>query len=235
MKPLIVALDLETDKEALQMAKRLSAQVDVFKVGPVLFLKYGAPLIRDLRALGAQVFLDMKFHDIPSVVQKAIERAGEMGVYSATLHTSGGMEMMRQAAHLKKRPKLWGVTVLTSLAQNDIENLGFTVRNLSDQVSHMAKMAMDAGLEGVVASVQEASEIRRITTSNFDIVTPGIRLADARDDQKRVQTPAEAIQKGATYFVVGRPITEAKDPIKAVKTIYDSLTPSLSQEERERG
>src|SRR5579872_3040687 len=120
MKPLIVALDLETDKEALKMTQQLTPWVDLFKVGPVLFLKYGVPLIRHLRDLGAEIFLDLKFHDIPSVVQKAVERAADMGIYSTTLHTSGGLEMMSQAARLKQRPKLWGVTVLTSLDSTDL-------------------------------------------------------------------------------------------------------------------
>ncbi len=222
MKPLIVALDTETDKEALQMTQHLAPLVDVFKVGPVLFLKYGAPFIKELRALGANIFLDMKFHDIPSVVQKAIERAAEMGVYSATIHTSGGLEMMKQAASLKKRPKLWGVTVLTSLDHADLQRLG-VARSLEDQVAHLAKQAFEAGLDGIVASVREAALVRKACGPKFEIVTPGIRLEAAKDDQKRAQTPADAIQQGSTFFVVGRPITEAKDPVKAVKAIYDSI------------
>ena len=222
MKPLIVALDLETDKEALQMTKHLASSVDIFKVGPVLFLKYGAPFIKELRVLGANVFLDMKFHDIPSVVQKAIERAGEMGVYSATIHTSGGVEMMKQAAAAKKRPKLWGVTVLTSLDTADLQRLGVS-RSLEDQVVQLAQQALAAGLDGIVASVREAALVRKACGATFEIVTPGIRLEAAQDDQKRAQTPSEAIQQGSTFFVVGRPITEAKDPAKAVKAIYDSI------------
>src|SRR5262245_54217123 len=111
MKPLIVALDVETEKEALQLTKHLSPWVDLFKVGPVLFLKGGGPFLTELRKTGGEIFLDLKFHDIPSVVKRAVERAGEWDVYSATVHTAGGLEMMRQAAAAKKRPKLWGVTV----------------------------------------------------------------------------------------------------------------------------
>src|SRR6266567_3550450 len=120
MKPLIVALDVETDTEALALVRQLKPQVDLFKVGPVLFLKYGGALLAEIRGLGADIFLDMKFHDIPSVVAKAVERAGEWGVYSATLHTSGGLEMMKDAARVARRPLLWGVTVLTSLDQKDL-------------------------------------------------------------------------------------------------------------------
>src|SRR5689334_11251998 len=126
VKPLIVALDVETDKEALALVRLLKPQVDLFKVGPVLFLKYGGALLAEIRSLGAEIFLDMKLHDIPSVVAKSVERAGEWGVYSATIHTAGGMEMMKEAARVEKRPLLWGVTVLTSLDHKDLIRMGVT-------------------------------------------------------------------------------------------------------------
>lgn len=222
MKPLIVALDVETDHEAIDLVKQLAGQVDLFKVGPVLFLKYGAELIRSLRSAGAQIFLDMKFHDIPSVVKKAIERAGELGVYSATIHASGGLEMMRQAAHLPKRPKLWGVTVLTSMDDSDFKWLGVD-RAIDAQVEHLARGAREAGLDGVISSVHEARLVKRVCGAGFQVVTPGIRLAAGGDDQKRVQSPADAVAAGADFFVMGRPIIEAEDPLKAVQQVNQSL------------
>ena len=222
MKPLIAALDVETDIEALRLVQKLKSQVDLFKIGPVLFLKYGGSLLSQMRELGAAIFLDMKFHDIPSVVAKAIERAGEWGVYSATIHTAGGAGMMKEAASVTKRPKLWGVTVLTSLDQNDLMQIGVS-RTVKEQVEGLATLAKSSGLDGVISSVQEASLIKKACGKAFQVVTPGIRLAKADDDQKRVQTPKEAVDQGADFFVMGRPVTEAADPIATVKAIYKSL------------
>jgi orotidine-5'-phosphate decarboxylase len=223
LRPLIVALDVETDREALALAKRLRSNVDVFKIGPVLFLKYGGALIKSMRGLGAEIFLDMKFHDIPSVVQKAIERAGEWGVYSATIHTAGGMEMMRQAAAARKRPKLWGVTVLTSLDRADLKRLGVS-RDVNAQVRALALQAKEAGLDGVISSVRESALIKKACGNAFEVVTPGVRLVMGGDDQKRTQTPQDAARAGANFFVMGRPIVEAKDPLEAVKQVYSAIS-----------
>ena len=178
MKPLIVALDVETDLEALRLVRKLKPHVDLFKVGPVLFLKYGGTFLSQLRELGAEIFLDMKFHDIPSVVAKAIERAGAWGVYSATIHASGGLAMMKEAAQVPKRPKLWGVTVLTSLDEKDLAGLGIG-RSVKAQALELAKIAVSAGLEGVISSVEEAKLIKAACGQEFEVVTPGIRLAKA--------------------------------------------------------
>jgi orotidine-5'-phosphate decarboxylase len=194
----------------------------------VLFLKYGGALIGDLRKAGAEIFLDLKFHDIPSVVQRSVERAAEWGVYSATLHTAGGMAMMKAAASASKRPKLWGVTVLTSLDRPDLQAMGIE-RSVDEQAQKLAKMASEAGLEGVIASVREAAGIKSICGSAFQVVTPGIRLDKASDDQKRTQTPADAIKAGVDFFVMGRPITEAADPVEAVKKIYQSMELATSR------
>jgi len=223
MKPLIVALDVETDHQALSLVQKLKPHVDLFKVGPVLFLKYGGALLKEIRSLGADIFLDMKFHDIPSVVAKAVERAGEWGVYSATLHTAGGVEMMKEAARVPKRPLLWGVTVLTSLEHKDLLRMGVT-RQVKDQVLHLAKLAMTSKLDGVISSVEEARAIKKACGRGFQVVTPGIRLAKATDDQKRVQTPRAAVNEGADFFVMGRPVIESPDPVKTVQEIYQSLT-----------
>ena len=222
MKPLIVALDVETDAEALSLVKRLKSGVDLFKVGPVLFLKYGGPLIEKIRAQGAEIFLDMKFHDIPSVVARAIERAAEWGVFSATIHASGGPNMMREAAKVSKRPKLWGVTVLTSLDDKDLQAIG-VIRSAETQVVELAKSAAGAGLDGVISSVREARLIKKACGAKFEVVTPGIRMGAASDDQKRTQTPKDAVDSGVDFFVMGRPIVEAPDPLKAVQAVYELL------------
>jgi orotidine-5'-phosphate decarboxylase len=222
MRPLIVALDVETDREAIQAVKRLKPYVDLFKVGPVLFLKYGGALLQALRDEGAEIFLDMKFHDIPSVVRVAIERAGEWGVHSATIHTSGGAAMMREAASAERRPRLWGVTVLTSLDQDDLSEIGIE-RQLANQVVHLARLAASSGLDGVIASVHETAAIRAACPATFEVVTPGIRVAKGRDDQKRTKTPSDAVKEGASFFVMGRPIIEAEDPVAMVQSIYQSI------------
>ncbi len=221
LKPLIVALDVETDKEALRLVRLLSPSVAIFKVGPVLFLKYGGPLLQEINALGAKVFLDLKFHDIPSVVCRAVERAGEWGVYSVTVHVSGGVGMLEAAVGAKRRPLLWGVTVLTSLDDSDLKTLGMA-RGVPEQVNHLAKQADAARLDGVVASVREAKAIKQ-AFPRLTVVTPGIRFSSASDDQKRAETPARALENGADFIVVGRPIVEARDPVGAVKSIYQSI------------
>ena len=226
MKPLIVALDVETAQEALALAKRLSPHVDLLKVGPVLFLKYGGSFLQDLRALGPQIFLDLKFHDIPSVTRRAVERAGEWGVYSATIHASGGAAMMREAAQAAGRPRLWGVTVLTSLDERDLRAVNVAL-SVEQQALHLARLAAGAGLDGVIASAGEARAIRGACGPSFQIVTPGIRMAAAGDDQKRIQTPAEAVRSGADFFVMGRPILEAPDPVRAVQDVYRALGASV--------
>lgn len=227
MKPLIVALDVETEREALQLVRHLAPWVDVFKVGPVQFLKGGGPFLQEIRKLNTQIFLDMKFHDIPSVVKKAIERAGEWGVYSATIHTAGGYEMMRQAASATQRPKLWGVTVLTSLDQSDLTAIGVQ-RTVSEQITQLAQLASKAGLDGVISSGSDVKTIKQAVGTRFEVVTPGMRLEASADDQKRAVTPWDARKNGADFFVVGRPIIEAKDPVAVVKSIYDRLPTSVA-------
>jgi orotidine-5'-phosphate decarboxylase len=222
MKPVIVALDVDTDQAALTLVRALRSQVDLFKVGPVLFLKYGGDLLSRIRSLGGQIFLDMKFHDIPSVVAKAIERAGDCGIYSATIHVSGGVAMMQEAARVGKRPKLWGVTVLTSLDQKDLSQIGIR-SSLKTEVQSLAKLAALSELDGVIASVEEAKAIKKACGSKFQVVTPSIRLGQDPDDQKRVHTPLEAMANGADFFVIGRPVIESRDPVRTVQMIYQSM------------
>lgn len=211
MKKLILALDVYETEKARKLVEELSPYVDLFKVGPILFLKEGKEIIKVIKGLGKEVFLDLKFHDIPATVQRSVESAKDLGVYSLTLHTSGGREMMAAASSVENRPKLWGVTVLTS------QKAG------ADEVVKRAKLAKESGLNGVIASPLEISEIKKACGKDFTVVTPGIRMQEGKDDQKRVATPGAAIEAGADFIVVGRPIIEAEDPIISAKKISEEI------------
>ena len=242
MKPadrLIVALDVENLDEARRIVKTLSAVgVRHFKVGLGLFTAAGPAAVDLVHQEGAQVFLDLKFHDIPNTVAHACRSAARLGVWMTNLHISGGGGMVRQAisavaaeaaASRKQPPILIGVTVLTSMGQAEIAESGIQ-RPVQDQVLQLAKLAQASGLNGVVASPKEAQMIRSTCGPNFVIVTPGIRPAAKAlwqsrpaDDQQRIATPAEAVKMGADYIVVGRPIVEAEDPAHAAKEVLVEL------------
>jgi orotidine-5'-phosphate decarboxylase len=221
---LIVALDVNNCKEAKRFVDRLLPRVKIFKIGPILFTAYGPQAVELIRKKGGEVFLDLKFHDIPNTVALAVRQAARLKVMMLTLHISGGEEMLKrasqaakeEAAKLKiKKPILLGITILTS----DKEGV-----NTRKTVLEKAQLAKKAGLDGIVCSVHEAAGVRRACGKNFVIVTPGIRPkgTDA-GDQKRVATAAEAFKAGADYIVVGRPILEAKDPLEAAKNIIKEL------------
>jgi orotidine-5'-phosphate decarboxylase len=218
MKKLILALDVADRSKALGLVKSLSEWGDVFKVGPILFIKEGPAIIEEIRKLGKEVFLDLKLHDIPETVKRAVQSAQDMGVYSMTLHSIGGREMLSAAAKLEKRPKLWAVTVLTS------QNSGI------DEVIRRAELAKESGVDGVIASANEAEAIKSWAGKDFTVVTPGIRLEQAADDQKRVATPGFAMRAGADFIVVGRPILEAKDPAGAARKIEEEIISVMSKE-----
>jgi orotidine-5'-phosphate decarboxylase len=212
MKPLIVALDVDTEKEALSLIRATKDHVDIYKVGPTLILRYGPDILKKIQRFRKKIFLDLKFHDIPNTMVRSITESAKVGVFSATVHISAGETALKSVSSLSKRPKVWGVTVLTSLQHQDLHDLGFT-RSPLEQVEHFAALAKRSGLDGVVASVGETADLRRLMGTSFTIVTPGIRLAtDSVGDQKRIATPSHARTAGATYIVVGRPIIESKDP-----------------------
>jgi orotidine-5'-phosphate decarboxylase len=220
---LIVALDVDTFGEAKKLIDKLYPSVKIFKVGSQLFTGCGPKVVTYINKKGARVFLDLKFHDIPNTVANAVALSARLGVFMLTVHAQGGVEMLKSAkdAAVKaakqaksRRPLIVAVTVLTS---QKFENLHQRVLDLADD-------AYTAGVDGVVASVQEAADIRRIFKKNFVIVTPGIRPQGAQaGDQKRVATPAVAITAGSDFLVVGRPIVEAKDPSAAVKEILKEM------------
>jgi len=229
---LIVALDVDSEYKALEAVRRLKKTVRFFKVGFELFSSCGPAIIEKIRKAGCEVFLDLKFHDIPNTVAKSARSVTGLGVYMFNVHASGGLDMMKaaaaacaeEAARIKKaKPKILAVTVLTSMDENALKKTGIN-DNISSQVVRLAKLAKEAGLDGVVASPQEARIIRDAVGKDFLIVTPGVRPASAEtQDQKRTATPKEAIAQGADFIVVGRPILEARDPAQAAVEILKEL------------
>ena len=230
MKPgdrLIVALDVKTLDEAVQMVKKLSPVVRIFKVGIGLFTLCGPDAVKAVHDSGSKVFLDLKYHDIPNTVAHAVRSAARLGVYMINIHTLGGTEMMMRAAEAVResvsKPKLLGVTVLTSMDQASIGEVGIE-KKIEEEVVTLARLGKDSGLDGVVASPNETALIRKNLGKDFIIVTPGIRPAGAeKGDQKRIMTPADAVRSGADYIVVGRPVIETKDPLEAVKKIIKEM------------
>ncbi len=212
MKPLIIALDVETEQEAMSLIRATKKFVDVFKIGPGLVLRYGPSLIKKIKSAGRKVFLDLKFHDIPSTVVRSVREAGRWGVFSATVHITAGERALKDSVALRGRPEIWGVTVLTSLSEQDLLMLGIHPSPL-EQVMRLGELAKKCGLNGIVASVGETWSLRRALGKGIKIITPGIRLPEnTKEDQTRTATPQHARISGADYFVVGRPIIEAKDP-----------------------
>jgi len=239
--PIIVALDVPKLELALNLVEQLAPIVGAFKVGKELFVSAGSDVVRRIRATGASVFLDLKFHDIPNTVAKAVAAAVQLDVQMLTIHTSGGSEMMRAAERaaqqtaknlLRPPPLVLGVTILTSLDSNELAEIGM-VPNVGHQVERLALLATDAGLRGVVCSPLEIAGLRQILPADTQLVTPGIRPSDAnQDDQKRTLSPREAIVAGANWLVIGRPIIAAENPRAAAEHILASLQEPLRSESR---
>lgn len=228
---IIIALDVGTKREALALAQAL-VEARIFKIGMELFTAEGPALLEEALRMGKRPFLDLKFHDIPNTVAGAVRSATRNGVHMLTLHASGGKEMMAAAAKAareesartgKGRPLLLGVTVLTSLKDEELHRIGFA-HAVADQVLRLAVLAKDAGLDGVVCSPHEIEIIKKECGRDFLVVTPGIRPAwAAAQDQKRIMTPAEAFGKGADYLVIGRPVTGAPSPGDAFLRVLAEL------------
>jgi orotidine-5'-phosphate decarboxylase len=227
-----VALDFATAEEAFGMVEKLLPINPCFKVGLELFVAEGPDFVRQLSAKGAEIFLDLKFHDIPNTVAGAVRSAVNLGVSCLNVHCGGGKEMLVSArracdeAAAKKggeAPKLYGVTVLTSLDDNAVQEIGFP-RSASAQVKHFVDLALDAKLDGVVCSPLELALVRKLAGPDFLTMVPGIRPAGAAaGDQKRTLGPVEAVEAGASCLVIGRPITGAADPADALRKVLSSL------------
>lgn len=212
---IFVALDVETQAKALEIVGDLRGLGACFKIGKQLFTSTGPELVREIVTMGEDVFLDLKYHDIPNTVAKAGAAAAELGVKIFNVHASGGRKMMEAVRNemdkLTNPPLVLAVTILTSLGEEDIREVGFD-RTIPEQIAKLAKLAKDSGMDGVVASPLEIELIRETCGKDFKILTPGIRPAFAAvNDQKRIATPAEALRKGADYLVIGRPITAAEN------------------------
>ena len=229
---LIVALDVDTSEQAAALVRQLAGEVGMFKIGKQLFTHAGPQAVRQIQELGGEIFLDLKFHDIPNTVAKAAIEATRLGVKMFNVHASGSLEMMRMTVKEVKRvcrqqklrkPIMLAVTVLTSLNQDDLQRVGVE-RKVADQVVRLALLTKEAGMDGVVASPHEVADIRETCGRRFVIVTPGIRPSDgSRNDQQRVMTPQAAVRGGVDYIVVGRPIIEAKDPVAAARAIVADM------------
>ena len=229
---LIVALDVSSATQARQIVQSIGESASTYKVGKQLFTAEGPQIVRDLVASGRKVFLDLKFHDIPNTVAGAVCEAAKLGVSMLTIHASGGSKMLKAAvdaaAQSASKPMVLAVTVLTSLSDADLSEMGIQGQVIT-QVIMLGRLARNAGCGGLVASGQEARELRRELGNDFAIVTPGVRPAGtAVGDQARVLTPKEAIAAGATYLVVGRPILEAPDPAQAAQAIINEVAEAVA-------
>jgi orotidine-5'-phosphate decarboxylase len=225
--PVIVALDFDNQQAALSLADQLDPSQCRLKVGKELFTAAGPELVKALVARDFDVFLDLKFHDIPNTVAKAVKASADLGVWMANVHASGGSRMMRAAKQALDEHgsdmQLIAVTVLTSMDDADLLETGVQ-RSPSDQVMHLAQLTQKSGLQGVVCSAQEVSALKSALGPDFKLITPGIRLPDsAADDQRRIVSPTDAVAMGSDYLVIGRPITQSAQPLETLRQINQSL------------
>jgi len=225
----VVALDFDIKADALAFVDRIQPSDCRLKVGKEMFTYFGPEFVKELTSRGFDVFLDLKFHDIPNTVAKAVTAAAELGVWMVNVHASGGSEMMIKAKQAlekygDKAPLLIAVTVLTSMGEEDLLGLGIT-KSPAEQVMSLAKLTKEAGLDGVVCSAWEAENLKKTLGADFKLITPGIRPAGASsDDQKRIMTPEQAMAVGVDYLVIGRPITKAENPQQVLQSVNSSLS-----------
>ncbi|WP_028769026.1 orotidine-5'-phosphate decarboxylase [Shewanella fidelis] len=227
-KPILVALDYDNKKDALQLIDQLDPSMCRLKVGKEMFTLFGPQLVTDIHSRGFELFLDLKFHDIPNTVAKAVAAAAELGVWMTNIHATGGLAMMEAAKRAlepygDKAPLLIAVTVLTSMSDEELKLLGINVP-ASEHVLRLAALTKQAGLDGVVCSAQESSLLKSEFGQDFKLITPGIRpVGSDNGDQHRVMTPPQALAAGSDYLVIGRPITKAADPLKALQAIHQTI------------
>ncbi len=241
---LVLALDIDSDREALGIVDEVKGSVGLFKVGHQLFTAYGPDIVRRIIGKGGRVFLDLKYHDIPNTVAKASAEAVKLGASIFNVHALGGLDMMKAAAESAREtadklgvpaPVALAVTILTSMDEKNLRKELKIMRSLQREVSHLARLAHRAGLHGVVASPQEIKMLRRAVRGGFVILTPGVRPTWAgKDDQKRTMTPAEAVAAGADYIVIGRPVLKAADRQEAVRKIVEEIEAGVSDADARR-
>ena len=227
---LVLALDNVSAHSSLQTLVDQTADViGVFKIGLELFTRFGPPVLEVVRSAGRKIFLDLKFHDIPNTVAKAVASAGMLGIDYLTIHTQGGLEMMVAAKTAAQRcdrpPKIIGVTLLTSIGEESLRKELTVTLDTASYAHHLASLARDAGLDGIVCSAADLPQIKPQLPETFEFITPGIRPAGtAAHDQKRITTPAKAIKNGATLLVLGRTVTEANNPARAALSILNEIS-----------
>lgn len=224
---ILVALDYDNQQQALELVDKLKPELCGLKVGKEMFTLFGPEFVKQLVEKGFKVFLDLKFHDIPNTVAKACKAAAELGVWMINVHASGGSKMMHAARQAieecDNRPLLIAVTLLTSMDEVAYSEIGFK-RDLPEQVEHLASISKSAGLDGVVCSAWEAKRLKEQLGQEFKLVTPGIRPPGSEiGDQSRIMTPEQAVAAGSDFLVIGRPITKASDPLKALYDISESI------------
>ncbi len=225
---IIVALDYASEKQALNFVSQLNNQLCRLKIGKEMFTHFGPKLIEKIQSKDFEVFLDLKYHDIPNTTAKACEAAADLGVWMINIHAGGGRKMMEAAANAianhKSKPHLIAVTVLTSLSQQDLIEVGIN-ESPAVHALKLAKLAQDSGINGIVCSAMEASTMRQQFTDGFLLITPGIRTKDDKiDDQQRIMTPLDAIKAGSNYLVIGRPITQSDNPMATLLTINSDIS-----------
>lgn len=224
----VIALDYDDKQQALVFIEQLDPRTCRLKVGKEMFTHFGPEFVKLLVGKGFDVFLDLKFHDIPNTVAKAVKAAADLGVWMVNVHASGGRRMMEAAKAIlepygDKAPILIAVTVLTSMDQSDLIELGITLTP-AEQVKRLATLTKESGLDGVVCSSHEAAELKSLLGDSFKLITPGIRPAGSdAGDQRRIKTPKQAMDSGSDYLVIGRPITQAEDPVAVLNEINASL------------
>lgn len=225
---IIVALDYANINEARALIEKLTPDLCKLKVGKEMFTRFGPEFVKELCRSDFDVFLDLKFHDIPNTVAKACEAAADLGVWMMNVHAQGGVRMMEAAkaslTNINSTSKLIAVTVLTSMDKQDLLALGID-KEPSELAQSLAQLTYDSGLDGIVCSAQESAQMRSKFTDNFELVTPGIRPAgSALDDQRRIMTPVDAMTSGSSYLVIGRPVTKSDDPISVLSTINSEIS-----------
>lgn len=219
-KKIIIALDCDREK-AEYLVNLLKGKVDIFKIGPVLFVKEGRDIIKWINSKGGRVFLDLKLHDIPNTVKNTIKNLRDLDLYSLSIHISGGINMLYAAKEVAGDIRIWGISILTSIDRLEYSKIGFRY-SLEHQVLHLTRIASECAIDGVVVSPQELLYVKKFV-NGIDFITPSIRLENSSDDQKRYMTPVQAVKYGADYLVIGRPVVEAKDPLSVVDKIIEDI------------